>query len=208
MEQYELNAKLQQKKNKLRKELARRGILKREGENSFDRYSYFSEAQYKQLFTGLFSEFGLELSTSAEEYIEYEGTSKQAFGRIVKVRFTLTDIDTGYFESSEMFGEGMDKGDKGGYKAYTGALKYYLANTFMVATGDDAEKESPEPQRKERATFDQLAIIKANIKQPDKVAGYLNKLGVARFEDLTKEKADEIINNIQNAKSAMIREEK
>ena len=51
----ELNAKLQQKKNKLRKELAEQGILKRSGENNFDHYSYFSEAQYKALFTKLFS---------------------------------------------------------------------------------------------------------------------------------------------------------
>ena len=41
----------------------------------------------------------------------------------------------------------LDKGDKAGYKANTGAIKYYLANTFMVATGDDPETETPEGEK-------------------------------------------------------------
>lgn len=138
-----LNAALQKKKNTLRKALAAKGILKREGNNTFDKYSYFSEAQYKALFTGLFSDAGLELSFDEVEYIPFDGTEKQANGRTVKIAFVLTDIGTGFFETTQITAEGIDKGDKAGYKAYTGALKYYLADTFMVATGDDPETESP-----------------------------------------------------------------
>ncbi len=140
----ELNAKLNQKKNELRKALKAKGILKREGKNDYGKYKYFSEAQYKELFTGLFSDYGLELKVSEVDYIPYEAEGNMNNGRIAKLEFTLTDIDTGFFETSVISGEGLDSGDKGGYKAYTGALKYYLADTFMVATGDDAEKETPE----------------------------------------------------------------
>jgi len=140
----ELNAKLQQKKNEVRKKLKERGILPKGGTNKFDNYKYFSESQYKQLFTELFSECGLELTPTEVDYIPFEGTEKQANGRIAKIAFQLSDVDTGFFETSVISGEGIDKGDKAGYKAYTGAVKYYLADTFMVATGDDAEKESPE----------------------------------------------------------------
>ena len=42
----DLNARLQQKKNALRKLLKEKGVLKREAKNTFDKYSYFSEAQY------------------------------------------------------------------------------------------------------------------------------------------------------------------
>ena len=143
-----MNAALQQKKNRLRKELSKRGILQKQGTNTFDKYKYFSEAQYKELFTGLFSECGLEMQFSEVGYEQFAGTDKQPFGRIVRIRFTLRDTDTGYGEDSVVSGEGLDKGDKAGYKAYTGALKYWLANTFMVATGDDPEKESPDGQRK------------------------------------------------------------
>ena len=51
----ELNAKLQKKKNALRKELKEKGVLKKGATNEFDKYKYFSEAQYKELFTELFS---------------------------------------------------------------------------------------------------------------------------------------------------------
>lgn len=148
----ELNAKLQQKKRAVRTELAGRGILKRDGTNNFDHYSYFSEAQYKALFTELFSTHGLELRFNEIEYGTFEGSEKQANGRMPRLEFSLIDCDTGFYESTTITGEGMDKGDKAGYKAYTGALKYYLANTFMVATGDDPEKDSPDNRMNRRAS--------------------------------------------------------
>ena len=139
-----LNVKLQQKKREIRKVLKERGILERKGDNKFDHYKYFSEAQYKLLFTELFSTYGLEMRFSEESYESFEGSEKQANGRMVKITFTLIDTDTGFEEDSTITAEGIDKGDKAGYKAYTGALKYWLADTFMVATGDDPETESPE----------------------------------------------------------------
>ena len=57
----EFNAKLQQKKNELRKELKEKGVLKKGATNEYDKYNYFSEAQYKELFTELFSKYKLEL---------------------------------------------------------------------------------------------------------------------------------------------------
>lgn len=141
----ELNAKLQQKKNTVRKALHEKGVLPKDKVNDFDNYAYFSEAGYKQLFTELFSEHGLELSANEVERESYTGNNpKMPNGRFVTFEFILTDIDTGFYECTQISGEGLDKGDKALYKADTGALKYYLANTFMVATGDDAEKESPE----------------------------------------------------------------
>lgn len=144
----ELNAKLQQKKNALRKVLSEKGILKREGNNTYDKYKYFSEAQYKELFTALFSSVGLELTSNEVAYNHFDGTDKMPFGVNVTWEFTLTDIETGFYEKSIITGEGLDKGDKAGYKANTGAIKYYLANTFMVATGDDPETESPDGNKK------------------------------------------------------------
>lgn len=158
------NAKLQKKKNTLRKALKEKGVLKKGGTNTYDKYSYFSEAQYKQLFTELFSDAGLELSFNEVEYNTFTGSEKQANGRMPKLMFILTDIDTGFYEETTITGEGIDKGDKAGYKAYTGALKYYLANTFMVATGDDLEKESPahtmNDKQEKKATEKQIELMK------------------------------------------------
>lgn len=136
------NSQLQSKKNQVRKELSEMGILKKEGHNTFDKYKYFSEAQYKELFTNLFSRTRLELKSSVISCQSFQGTDKQPFGRQIKLEFCLMDCETGFFELSYMIGEGIDKGDKASYKANTGAIKYYLANTFLVATGDDPENET------------------------------------------------------------------
>lgn len=39
-------------------------------------------------------------------------------------------------------GWGVDPADKGGYKAITGAEKYFLMKTFLIPTGDDPETSS------------------------------------------------------------------
>ena len=138
--------------------------MKKGSENTFDKYKYFSEAQYKSLFTELFTDAGLELAFNELSYDTFTGTEKQSNGRMPKLEFKLIDIDTGYYETTIITGEGIDKGDKAGYKAYTGALKYYLANTFMVATGDDPEKESPSAKMNtkltDKATDEQLNLIR------------------------------------------------
>lgn len=166
------NAKLQKKKNALRKALKDKGILKKGGVNSFDKYSYFTEAQYKELFTELFTDAGLELSFTEVEYNTFTGSEKQANGRMPRLNFILTDVDTGFYEETTITGEGIDKGDKAGYKAYTGALKYYLANTFMVATGDDPEKESPahtmNDKQEKKATEKQIALMREIAKEQGK----------------------------------------
>lgn len=189
-----LNAQLQQKKNRLRKALKEKGILKKGATNQYDHYNYFSEAQYKELFTELFSEYGLELKFNELEYNTFEGSEKQANGRMSLVEFSLFDIDTGFYETTAITGEGIDKGDKAGYKAYTGALKYYLADTFMVATGDDAEKESPSYKMNDKAepkaTPRQLAMVRKLVDDEKAMLEYYH---VSKVEDLTVAQASEII---------------
>ena len=196
----ELNAKLQKKKNALRKDLKSKGILKKGGQNDFDHYSYFSEAQYKELFTELFSKNNLELKFSELEYNTFEGSGKNCNGRMTRLEFTLIDVETGFFETTIITGEGMDKGDKAGYKAYTGAVKYYLADTFLVATGDDAEKESPEENMNTKSER------KASPKQIELLQKYytgenLEKLlqvnSISKIEDLPMQKASDIISKLK-----------
>ncbi len=204
----EYNAKLQKKKNALRKLLKEKGILKKGGNNDFDNYQYFSEAQYKELFTELFSACDLELKFDELEYETFEGTEKQANGRMPKLLFRLFDCETGFYEDTHITGEGIDKGDKAGYKAYTGALKYYLADTFMVATGDDPEKESPDNKmntKKGKTTTKATTGGKISIKQKeillktytgDNLTKLLEVNGIKTIDELPVEKASELISKI------------
>lgn len=194
----DLNAKLQKKKNSLRKALKEKGVLKKGGTNTYDKYSYFSEAQYKELFTELFSNAGLELSFNEVEYNTFTGSEKQANGRMPKLMFILTDIDTGFYEETTITGEGIDKGDKAGYKAYTGALKYYLANTFMVATGDDPEKESPNhtmnDKQEKKATEKQIELMKKIAEEQGKT------LDEELVKTWTMKQASDFINKYKGVK--------
>lgn len=196
----EYNAKLQQKKNNLRKALKEKGILKKGATNNFDNYSYFSEAQYKELFTELFSTYGLELKFTELDYTTFEGTEKQANGRMPRLEFTLFDIETGFYESTAITGEGIDKGDKAGYKAYTGALKYYLADTFMVATGDDPEIESPDnrmnKKTERKASPKQIEVLAKNY-TGDNLTKLLEYNQIDKLEDLSMSKASELIGKLK-----------
>lgn len=200
----DLNAKLQAKKNLLRKALFKKGVVARDRTNEFDRYKYFSEAGYKKLFTELFSNAGLELTTTIDEVERFTVDGKQNNGRQVKVLFTLSDVETGFAETSTFYGEGFDKGDKGLYKAYTGALKYYLANTFMVATGDDPEVESPEGVEKEvyknpeieQGTYRRL-VDNYFIAFPEQLDTFFKKYKITYLDELdskiSKKKLDSIL---------------
>lgn len=180
----ELNAKLQQKKNSLRKALKEKGVLIKGASNEYDKYTYFSEAQYKELFTELFSDHGLELKFDELEYQTFEGPEKQANGRMPKLRFDLFDTETGFYETTIITGEGIDKGDKAGYKAYTGALKYYLADTFMVATGDDPEKESPDSKMNKKKASDKQIEYLRKLYNAEEQARIIQHYKVEKFEDL------------------------
>ena len=200
-----LNAKLQQKKNDVRAELKEKGVLKRDGNNSFDKYKYFSEAQYKILFTQLLSEHKLELTAIEDGNTDFKGTDKMPFGNKVCLCFRLTDVETGFFEESYMSGVGIDKGDKGIYKAYTGALKYYLANNFMVATGDDPEKNDTRPLKRdedyyvcENCSVSEFGDEKRTAKQ--KKAACVKKFGQALCPNCAKEKEAELKAKAEQAK--------
>jgi hypothetical protein len=82
--------------------------------------------------------------------------------------YTFEDVATGEQLTIHWLGAGQDKGDKGVYKAYTGALKFFLINFFQVQVGDAPEPEAtdadgantsrPKPQaEKKESTVDKDA---------------------------------------------------
>lgn len=180
----ELNAKLQRKKTLLRTAILRQGTVKKDKKNAFDGYTYLSEAGYKALIAPLLVEAGLELTARQTQTCDFEGTNKQPYGRTVTWEFTLTDTETGFFEVSPVDGEGIDKGDKAVYKADTGALKYYLANTFLIVAGDEPENEGfyqnrPTNQGK-RQQNPQQSAQKASVEQIEALSRFYSE------EQLTK----------------------
>lgn len=200
---FDLNIKLQKKKNSLRKELSDMGVIKEDKKNNFDNYTFLSNNGYKKLFTGLFSKHGLEISTTVIECEAFDTyLPKQPNGRRVKLKIKLTDIDTGFYEESISIGEGIDRGDKAIYKARTGAIKYYLADTFLVATGEEPENDSDDIalklQSKAKQTPKQKAWLEKLTAEEKKVAMQLYK--VKKLEDLTEGQVWQLYLNIKESK--------
>lgn len=70
--------------------------------------------------------------------------SEQVKEDVVRITYEFTIIDS---ETNDQFactvvGDGHDRTDKGPYKAFTGAQKYFFMKLFMIATNDDPEIES------------------------------------------------------------------
>ena len=202
---------LQKKKNSIRKELHERGILPKGAHNEYDNYDYFSEAQYKELFTELFSKYGIELIIDEVEYKTFEGTDKQPFGRIVTLACSLIDVDTGCIETSKHTGEGLDRGDKAGYKATTGAIKKFLSSTFLVATKDDPEREDEKKGNKKAPakiisktsgiTKGQIEMIKSLFKDnKEELKEMMKPYNKSKLEELTMVEASKIISNRKEEK--------
>src|SRR4029077_15026588 len=63
----------------------------------------------------------------------------------VIMSYSFEDGQTAEAITVKVAGEGLDSGDKAPYKAMTGALKYALLQSFLLATGDDPEEERVSP---------------------------------------------------------------
>ena len=203
----DLVSKLQIKKNKLRNKLKEKGILVKGATNDYDNYEYFSEAQYKELFTELFCTNGLEFDSSEVNVQNIDGTDKQPFAIFVTMEYTITDIDTGYSIKSIHSGIAIDKGDKAIYKAKTGALKSYLASTFLVATKDDPERTDKSIKRTERKvssgtiTEGQKNLLKTMFKDnPNELKKILATFKKKNIVELNVDEASKIITNKKEGK--------
>lgn len=207
-EWFEMNAKLQKKKGIARKALVEMGVLEKKGENKYDNYKYFTEAQYKDVANEILVKANIEIKADLVEMERFTFNNvKTPVGRIAKMRYSLIDTETGFYEETLIEGEGLDRGDKAGYKAYTGAVKYFLANTFLVPTGDDPETESPgvvEDTKKQNTikktnenvklvSQEKIDKIKLMYQGETKINKLLSIAKVDKLENLTEKMADYFI---------------
>lgn len=131
----------------LRQKLAevrrRIGYIQKRGHNERFNYSYVTAADIAGSVGDLLSELGVVVIPSLEN-ITYESTPGRGettrMARVV-MAYTFSDVDSGEEIVAKVAGQGLDTGDKAPYKAMTGALKYALLQSFLLATGDDPEDE-------------------------------------------------------------------
>lgn len=121
------------------------GYVQKQGKNEFHKYRYAGEGHLLEVLRPAMVKAGLLLIPSHRAV-----TAPDEFGNTtVTVDYTLAHKDGDVWpEKISVVGCGNDKnskggvGDKGVYKAATGANKYLLFKLFQIETGDDPEQAS------------------------------------------------------------------
>ena len=125
--------------------------VQKNAENKFHGYKYASEAALLETLRPAMIKHGLILipSVNNASAIDEHGNT------MVSVEYTLAHVSGEIWpDKITAVGCGNDRarngtvGDKGVYKAITGANKYLLFKLFQIETGDDPEKEEAAPQEK------------------------------------------------------------
>lgn len=121
------------------------GYVQKQGKNKFHDYKYAGEGHLLEVLRPAMLEAGLLLIPSGKSCsgIDDHGNTT------VQVEYTLAHKDGAVWPDRIVaFGSGNDRnskggvGDKGLYKALTGANKYLLFKLFQIETGDDPEPAS------------------------------------------------------------------
>lgn len=121
------------------------GYVQKRGTNNFHNYKYATETDIVDSIRWLLAEARIVMIPNVVNHSTRE--IQTAKGRTeyitdVLVEFTFHCGDSGDTIKFVMAGSGQDAGDKGVYKALTGAEKYALMKCFLVPTGDDPEADS------------------------------------------------------------------
>jgi hypothetical protein len=129
-------------RHKLGEVRRRIGYIQKRGYNERNNYNYVAAADIAGTIGDILAELGVVVIPRLES-ISYEPHAPGRMERVARVimSYTFTDEDSGDEITAKVAGEGLDVGDKASYKAMTGALKYALLQSFLLATGDDPEDE-------------------------------------------------------------------
>lgn len=140
------------------------GRIPKNGRNTFHNYSYATESDITDGLRALLLDHKLAFLPPTVIAWERDATTdnpKTGPRTRVLLQFELACTESGEVYTSQLWGEGQDNGDKGFYKAYTGAVKYFLMKTFLIATGDDSEQDTRPRQAAQPASYQSIGA-KAN----------------------------------------------
>ena len=125
--------------------------LEKNGYNKFHDYEYAkADDIYQRVSKVLAEKYNIQiLSSPATRRVNRFTTDKGTYTEIfLEKRFSFNCGDTGAHISLDYWGYDMGKSGKFLYKAYTGCLKYFLKDNFLIDTGDpDPEMDEVENRR-------------------------------------------------------------
>ena len=138
------------------------GYVQKGGTNEAQRYNYVQESDVVAKLRPALAEAGIMVVPQHELIsIQPFTTAKGSQQFLTTIKSTFTFTDGKEFLAVVTVGQGTDAGDKGVYKAMTGAKKYALLQAFLLATGDDPEatREDEKPVEKKGVTVSKAAVV-------------------------------------------------
>lgn len=112
--------------------------VEKNGENTFHHYKYAMEADMLAAVRQKLAAAKIFVLTGVSK-VEIRETPKDGFLTTIQTTHIFVDGETGETLEASSAGQGTDKGDKGVFKAITGATKYFISKNFLIPTGDDPE---------------------------------------------------------------------
>lgn len=113
------------------------------GKNEFHKYDYATESDISAAIRKHLIERKLLILPRVSKWATMDKPGDKGQLVYVDMVFTIHDAESGEAMDFPWLGCGEDKGDKGLYKSYTGAEKYFLLKLFLIPTGDDPERDDP-----------------------------------------------------------------
>jgi hypothetical protein len=180
----------------------RLGYIQKRGHNERHHYSYVMAADLAGAVGDILSELGVVVIPQLQSIsTETPRSSNERIARIV-MNYRFVDARSGEELTVRVAGEGADTGDKAPYKAMTGALKYALLQSFLLASGDDPEDErgdmrgNPGPERP--ITPEQVRELEALIDETgtelERVLAYYKVSALSEMTEGSYRRALEVLN--------------
>src|ERR1035437_1668600 len=194
----------------LRQKLAevrrRIGYVQKRGRNERHNYSYVTAADIAGAVGDILAELGVivvpRLESISHEPARTGRTDGENLTHVV-MSYSFVDVDTAEEIAVKVAGEGVDAGDKAPYKAMTGALKYALLQSFLLATGDDPEDERVDarfstPSSERPITAEEVRELEKRIEDTgtelERVLAYYKVASLGEMTETAYRRAVEVLN--------------
>jgi len=138
---------------KMARVMAEVSTVPKNGRNDFHGYDYIMESDLVDQLRGKLAAQGVAIFPSIREHVvsqTQDARGRAQYMATVTLDVTFIDGDSGDQMTTTWVGQGVDAGDKSYYKAYTGAFKYALLKTFLIAGEDDGNPEVRAPRQSSR----------------------------------------------------------
>jgi hypothetical protein len=120
--------------------------IEKKGDNKKQGYKFVRSADVLREIRGAFAKFGVYAEINDIDLLGTYDIATNSGGKMhtamVKVKIQLHDTESDEKVNAVGLGDGADSGDKGVYKAQTGAVKNALKNAFLIP--DEADPEADE----------------------------------------------------------------